>query len=165
MSTALAESGCYGVLTEVCDFVHNYFEYAIYDGTFEIIGGTISLDSLVANGQRFRIIGSALNDGIYTYHTDGQIFNDDGNNGVTLATETFTGRVVAMAVPATFLQIVNDIKEWQNKNKAVLESPYQSESFGGYSYTKASGSGSNAGGSLGWQDMFRSRLNAYRKIS
>jgi len=153
------------VLTEVCDFVHNYFEYAIYDGTFEIIGGTISLDSLVANGQRFRIIGSALNDGIYTYHTDGQIFNDDGNNGVTLATETFTGRVVAMAVPATFLQIVNDIKEWQNKNKAVLESPYQSESFGGYSYTKASGSGSNAGGSLGWQDMFRSRLNAYRKIS
>lgn len=153
------------MLTEVCDFVHNYFEYAVYNGTFEINGGTINLDSLVANGQRFRIIGSALNDGIYTYHTDGQIFNDDGNNGTTLATETFTGRVVAMAVPATFLQIVNDIKEWQNKNRAVLESPYQSESFGGYSYTKASGSGSNAGGSLGWQDMFRSRLNAYRKIS
>ena len=153
------------MLTEVCDFVHNYFEYAIYDGTFEISGGTINLDSLVANGQRFRIIGSALNDGIYTYHTDGQIFNDDGNNEIKLATETFTGRVVAMAVPATFLQIVNDVKEWQNQNKAVLESPYQSESFGGYSYTKASGSGSNAGGSLGWQDMFRSRLNAYRKIS
>ena len=153
------------MLTEVCDFVHNYFEYAIYEGTFEIEDGTIDLDSLVANGQRFRIIGSALNDGIYTYHTDGTIFNDDGKVGVTLASETFTGRVVAMAVPTTFLAIVADIADWQTKNKAVLESPYQSESFGGYSYTKASGSGSNAGGSLGWQDMFRARLNACRKIS
>lgn len=153
------------MLTEVCDFVHNYFEYAVYDGTFEISGGTIDLDSLVADGQRFRIIGSALNDGIYTYHTDGAIFDDDGETGVTLAAETFTGRVVAMAVPTAFLAIVADIADWQEKNKAVLESPYQSESFGGYSYTKASGSGSNAGGSLGWQDMFRARLNAYRKIS
>ena len=153
------------MLTEVCDFVHNYFEYAIYDGTFTVEDGTINLDSLVADGQRFRIIGSALNDGIYTYHTDGTISNDDGDDGVTLASETFTGRVVAMAVPTTFLAIVADIADWQEKNKAVLESPYQSESFGGYSYTKASGSGSNAGGSLGWQDMFRARLNAYRKIS
>lgn len=153
------------MLTEVCDFVHNYFEYAVYDGTFTVEDGTINLDSLVANGQRFRIIGSALNDGIYTYHTDGAIFDDDGETGVTLAAETFTGRVVAMAVPTAFLAIVADIADWQEKNKAVLESPYQSESFGGYSYTKASGSGSNAGGSLGWQDMFRARLNAYRKIS
>ena len=153
------------MLTEVCDFVHNYFEYAIHSGTFEISGGTIDLDSLVANGQRFRIIGSALNDGIYTYYTGGQIFNDDGNNGITLASETFTGQVVAMAIPAAFLKVVNDIKEWQEKNKAVLDSPYQSESFGGYSYTKASGSASNGGGMLGWKDMFRSRLNAYRKIS
>lgn len=153
------------MLTEVCDFVHNYFEYAIYEGTFEIEDGTIDLDSLVANGQRFRIIGSALNDGIYTYHTDGTIFNDDGKVGVTLASETFTGRVVAMAVPQAVLSIVSDITDWVDKNKTVLDSPYQSESFGGYSYTKASGSGANAGGSLGWQDMFRSRLNAYRKIS
>lgn len=153
------------MLTEVCDYVHNYFEYAIHSGMFEISGGTIDLDSFVANGQRFRIIGSALNDGIYTYYTGGQIFNDDGNNGITLATETFTGKVVAMAIPAAFLKVVNDIKEWQEKNKAVLDSPYQSESFGGYSYTKASGSASNGGGTLGWQDMFRSCLNAYRKIS
>lgn len=153
------------MLTEVCDFVHNYFEYAIYEGTFEIEDGTIDLDSLVVNGQRFRIIGSALNDGIYTYHTDGTIFNDDGKVGVTLASETFTGRVVAMAVPQAVLSIVSDITDWVDKNKTVLDSPYQSESFGGYSYTKASGSGSNAGGALSWQDMFRSRLNAYRKIS
>jgi hypothetical protein len=153
------------MLTEVCDFVHNYFEYAVYDGTFTVEDGTINLDSLVANGQRFRIIGSALNDGIYTYHTDGTIFNDDGKEGVMLASETFTGRVVAMAVPQAVLSIVADIVDWVDKNKTVLDSPYQSESFGGYSYTKASGSGSNAGGALGWQDMFRSRLNAYRKIS
>lgn len=154
------------MLTEICDYVHNYFEHTIYDGTFEVANGTISnISDYLANGQRFRIIGSALNDGIYVYHSDGTIFDDDGTSGVFLSPEKFTGQIVAMSVPSAFLRIVNEVIDWQTKNKEVIESPYQSESFGGYSYTKASGSGANAGGSLGWQDMFRSRLNAYRKIS
>lgn len=153
------------MLTEVCDFVHNYFDYEVFKGTFTVSGGTIDLDSLVQPGQRFRIRGSALNDGIYTYYSGGAVFDDDGTTGVVLNAETFTGTITAMAVPVGFLAIVKDIKTWQEKNRAVLESPYQSESFGGYSYSKASGSGANAGGSLGWQDMFRLRLNAYRKIS
>ncbi len=152
------------MLTEVCDFVHNYFALMYVNDTFEIADGTISLDFLKP-GQRFRIVGSALNDGIYTYYDGGVIFDDDGKTGVTLATETFTGTVVAMGVPNSFLKIVQEISDWQTANKAVLDSPYTSESFGGYSYTKASGSGANSGGTLTWQDKFRSRLNAYRKIA
>lgn len=150
------------MLTEVCDYVHNYFECLTHYGTFQISNGNIDLTRLVKNGQRFRVIGSALNDGIYTWDASGMIYNDDGDTVVSLVDETFTGSIVAMAVPTAFLKIVKDIVDWQEKNKAVVESPYQSESFGGYSYTKASGA--NSGG-FTWQDMFRTRLNAYRRIA
>ena len=70
-----------------------------------------------------------------------------------------------ISLPKAFLKIVSDITEWQNKNSQIVESPYTSESFGGYSYTKSTGSGSNAGGVLGWRDIFRARLNAYRRIA
>jgi len=153
------------MLTDVCNYVHNYFEHAIYTGTFNVEDGRIDdLDSLVAPGQRFKVCGSALNDGIYTYKSDA-IYNDDGDTSVAMADETFTGTITAMAVPVAFLDILSEIKTWQAKNQAVLETPYQSESFGGYSYSKASGSGSNAGGALSWQDVYRARLNAYRRIS
>ena len=152
------------MLTEVCNFVHNYFEHTTYRGSFEIVDGNIDLSGMVLNGQRFRIVGSEMNDGIYTYHADG-VYNDDDNTVDLLVDETFTGLIVAMSIPSAFQKIVKDISEWQEANKATLESPYTSESFGGYSYTKATGSGANSGGVLGWQDVFRSRLNAYRKIA
>lgn len=152
------------MLAEVCDFIHNYFEISQHMGKFEIEDGQIDLDGLVLFGQRFRICGSALNDGIYTYRQDG-VYNDDNTELASLSDEEFTGTIYGMAVPKTVLQVAADAAAWVLKNKNVLESPYTSESFGGYSYTKAVGSGSNAGGSLGWQDVFRTRLNAYRKIS
>ena len=152
------------MLTEVCNFIHNYFEIARQTGDFKIENGAINLDDLLYYGQRFRIVGSHLNDGIYTYR-EHEIYNDDNTEAVELTDEVFTGAVYAMSVPRDVWQLVFDIQAWINKNKNVLDSPYTSESFGGYSYTKASGSGANAGGVLGWQDVFRSRLNAYRKIS
>lgn len=150
------------MLQQVCDFVHNYFVLETHVGDFIIAEGTISLPFLL-NGQRFKIIGSALNDGIYTYHTDGTIFDDDGVTGVVLSPETFNGTVIAMGVPAAFDSIVKEIISWVDKHRSVLDSPYQSESFGGYSYTKAAGK--SGSGAFTWQDAFRSRLNAYRKIA
>lgn len=153
------------MLTEVCDFVHNYFEHSLYEGSFVVSSGTVEgISDLLANGQRFRIRGSALNDGIYTYQ-NGRVYDDDNVSAVDLKEETFTGTITAMAVPVAFLRIVEDITAWIDKNQAALDSPYTSESFGGYSYTKATGSGANAGGVLGWQDVFRAKLNAYRKIA
>lgn len=151
------------MLTEVCDFVHNYFEHEIHHGTFSIVNGNIDLTGLVKNGQRFRILGSALNDGIYTYYDESALYNDDDDALADLMDETFTGAIVAMAIPKAFLKIVSEITEWQNKNSQVVESPYTSESWGGYSYTKA-GSGSG-GGVLSWRDVFKQKLNAYRRIA
>lgn len=70
-----------------------------------------------------------------------------------------------MGVPKSFEKIVTEIIAWQEKNKDVVQSPYTSESFGGYSYTKASGNGSKSGAALTWRDIFKSSLNAYRKIA
>lgn len=152
------------MLTEICDYVHNYFEYTTYHGDFEVVDGNIDLGSLVLPGQRFKIVGSAMNDGIYTYREDG-IYNDDNTEAISLLDERFTGTVIGMSVPANLIKLATEISDWVSANSAALNSPYTSESFGGYSYTKATGSGANAGGILGWQDVFRTRLNAYRKIA
>ena len=56
----------------------------------------------------------------------------------------------------------DNVELWREKYGAVMDSPYTSESFGGYSYTKANGAGDSTG-SGGWQAAFRARLNPYRK--
>lgn len=152
------------MLQQVCDFVHNYFVLETLVGEFTIAEGTISLPSIL-DGQRFRVIGSALNDGIYTYSEGGVIKDDDGLEEVQLAAETFKGTIQLMGVPVMFNRLVTEISDWVTDNQAVMNSPYQSESFGGYSYTKATGGRSGGSGAFTWQDAFRSRLNAYRKIA
>ena len=54
-----------------------------------------------------------------------------------------------------------DYFTWQKENKKAVESPYQSESFGGYSYTIKNG---NDGQGLSWKQVFAARLNEWRKI-
>ena len=149
------------MLKEVCDYVHNYFHLVDHSGEFTISDGTIPI--VLMEGQRFRIRGSALNDGIYTYYSTG-IRNDDDTDDEPLYSETFTGFITGMGVPRDFIRLVSEITQWVTDNASTLNSPYQSESFGGDSYTKASSSG-GSGGVFGWKDQFKSRLNAYRKIS
>lgn len=152
------------MLTEICDFIHNYFEYEVQEGTFTVSGGAIAVDFL-KHGQRFRIKGSAVNDGIYTY-TESGILDDDSDQSVTLTDETFTGTITAMAVPRDVIAICAEIRDWQTANSNAVNSPYTSESFGGYSYTKATGTSENgASRPFTWRDMFGARLNAYRKIA
>ena len=144
------------MLTELCAELKNYFlrdrEADIHYGSYTISGGSIVLPFLLA-GQYFRIVGSALNDGVYEYPAVG------------LTDETFAGAVWAMAVPPTVIALADDIEAWNAKNADALASPYTSESFGGYSYTKASGASSSGGGAYSWKDQFASRLAKYRRLS
>lgn len=141
------------MLEEILDYIHNYFIKEIYRGKFEIVSGSLSVDFL-KEGQYFKIVGSDLNDGIYKYGSD------------TLIDEKFKGQVWAMSVPASFTKLVDDITDWQDEYGNVTQSPYQSESFGGYSYSKASSNNSNGKTTtVTWRDVFASRLNAYRKLS
>lgn len=141
------------MLEQICAFIHNYFVGDRYSGTFSITDGTLTIDGLV-DGQYFRICGSRLNDGVYQYPVSG------------LTDETFTGVVWEMRPPKLFLSLVDEIEAWNEKYADTMNSPYSSESFGGYSYSKAQGYASAGGGMMSsWQAIFGSRLNEWRKLA
>ena len=134
------------MIDEICASLHNYFAMDIVPGEYTVNDGEITLPFLAA-GQFFRVVGSVFCDGVYRF-------------GDKLpADETFDGAIWALAIPPAFEAVAAEIEEWKAKNADVLASPYQSESFGGYSYSKGTGSDSAS-----WQGAFASRLNRWRKI-
>jgi hypothetical protein len=145
------------MLTQVCQYLRNWFERIKLFGDFVISSGQITYADGSAlpllDGQYFRVVGSVLNDGVHK--------TDD-----VLIDEEFSGAVWSMAIPPDFLSLVNDITEWVTNNAQAINSPYQSEGFAGYSYTlKSGGSGTDGSGSgFGWQSQFASRLGPWRKI-
>lgn len=139
------------MLEQVLRHLNNWFLVDIHEGTFAVENGSIALPFLKTN-QYFRICGSVFNDGLHQYPS------------VDLTDETFTGSVWALAVPKAVVALAEDIAAWEEKNGEAVLSPYTSESFGGYSYTKASGGKSDTSAVTGWQDAFRGRLNDWRKL-
>lgn len=142
------------MIQEILDYIHNYFVKEVYKGKFSIKSGSLDVDFLLS-GQYFKIEGSVLNDGVHKYNDESDILQD----------EDFQGYVSSMAVPKAIIDLDAEITDWVSKFGDVVNNPYQSESFGGYSYTKASGSGTGSDSQISWQSKFASRLNAYRKIS
>lgn len=136
-------------MNDLCDKLNNYFEREIHTDTFTVENGSISLPFLL-DGQYFRIVDSVLNDGVYKYPCS------------ELTDESFRGEVWAMGVPPALIALLAEINEWQTKYGETVQSPYSSESFAGYSYSKATDS--QTGGAVTWQSAFRSQLSKWRKI-
>jgi hypothetical protein len=147
------------MLTELCQELRNWFERKKFYGTFTIENGQITVpDGSLQNGQYFRIIGSVFNDGVHKYEPESE-------SAETLADEVFEGAIWSMAVPPSVVDLSERISEWVTKYGDSVSSPYSSESFGGYSYQKASSGQGNAGSSSPtWQSTFASELNRWRKI-
>ena len=139
------------MLEQVLMHLKNWFLVpgGIHEGTYTIEDGGITLPFL-ENGQYFRICGSVFNDGLHQYPAS------------DLKEETFDGTVWALAVPQAVIDLSTEIESWQTKNGDASVSPYQSESFGGYQYSKATESAS--GGAVAWHSAFRSRMKAWRKL-
>lgn len=139
------------MLEQVLMHLNNWFLIpdGVYEDTYVIQDGDITLPSL-QSGQYFRICGSVFNDGLHRYPTH------------DLTTETFDGVIWALAIPQTVIDLASEIETWQEKNGEAVAGPYQSESFGGYTYTKATDT--KTGGIVTWETVFRSRLNPYRKL-
>jgi len=147
------------MLTELCAVLRNYFlrDYSkdIHVGTFVISGGSVEPLSFLQNGQYYRIVNSVFNDGVHKYGDDSDVLVD----------ETFEGAVWAMTVPPAVIALSSEIDTWKETNAETLGSPYQSESFGGYSYSlKVSGRDADTG-KYGWQDHFADKLALYRRTS
>lgn len=139
------------MLETVLNHLHNWFPVAggARAGTFIIVSGTLKAEFL-ANGQYYRIEGSVFNDGLHRYPCD-----EDGR----MSDETFTGRIIPLAIPKAVIKLSEEIGKWCESNPV---SDKTSESFDGYSYTR--GSGTDGSSSGGWQAAFRSRLNAWKKV-
>lgn len=137
------------MLTEVCAEIRNYFVKDIHNGTYEIVGGKITPLDFIQENQYFRIIGSVFNDGVYQNTAD-----------LVLTDEIFSGSVWSMAVPPSVIDLAEEIKKY-NESDEAKPSAYISESFGGYSYSKAT---DKNGAPMGWKKVFASRLNPYRRI-
>ena len=149
------------MLTELCQELRNWFVTSIHTGTIKIENGAIAFEAGAGpdlqEGQYYRLVGSVFNDGVHQF---GQEAEDE------LADETFTGALWALAIPKEVVALANDISAWRATYEATdssAMSPYNSESFGGYSYSKG-GSGSAGGTGADWKSAFKSRLNLWRKI-
>ena len=137
-------------LTEICAELRNWFVVpnGVHIQTYTISGGSIAPLDFLQEGQCCRIIVSVFNDGVHQYPAS------------DLTDEVFHGAVWAMAVPPAVIDLAAEIEEY-NKSDAGKASPFTSESFGGYAYTKATDA---SGAPIGWQKAFASRLNQWRRL-
>ena len=143
----------------VCSYLRNWFDknQQNYSGRIEIVNGALAETYSINAGQYFRIVGSSLNDGVYQYPV------------TTLHDEEFNGSIIGMAIPSAVIAIMDKIEAWESKYAvidSVAMSPYNSESFGGYSYSKSvGGSGDTTQSKAGtWQGVFGAELQPWRKI-
>lgn len=148
------------MLSELCGYLRNWFDRDWYIGKFEIIDGKIStnISMTLLENQHIRIVGSLLNDGVYQYHAEGI----EG-----LQDEAFNGAIWSLAIPKDVIALSTEIDAWKAKYEAVdsaAMSPFTSESFGGYSYSKSTGGSDDGSKAVGWQNAFASRLSQWRKI-
>lgn len=146
-------------IDDVCAEVKNYFIREILIDDYAVSSGVLT-PSVDTEAKYIRIVGSMFNDGVHDLTDTNDKLTDES---------TFHGAVWIMAVPKDFIDLYGEIKDWQTANGGVNSaamSPFQSESFGGYSYSKgAGGSGSDGQSSIPtWQSMYASRLNKYRRV-
>ena len=154
------------MLTELCQYLKNWFELDQLSGKVTITDGNITVvsDSLlyggsvptIQTGQYIHIEGSVFNNGVYQYGED------------ALTNEIFEGTVWLMGIPQAVIDLDAEITAWRDKYESISSpamSPFNSESFKGYSYSKSTVSGgSGSESALGWQNVFGPRLAPWRKI-
>lgn len=144
-------------LTEICQELHNWFEEDKYVGTYSVAGGRImstNRDFHLKEGQYFRIVGSTFDDGVHQNTQAGL---------AELHDDAWHGAIWPMAVPPAVITLTAQIEAWAEKYETgEAMSPFASESFAGYSYSKPTSK--NGSTTASWTEAFRSQLNRWRKL-
>lgn len=140
------------MLTEICAYLKNYFDYERHIGKIKITDGVITCNGgQVQTGQHFALFRDRYVLGVY-------------KQGDTLPNKEFNGAVWLMDIPEGVIAADTWAEAWNQKNgSAAANGPYQSESFGGYSYTKGTGK-SGIGSNVFDQAQFKAMLAPYKKI-
>ena len=144
---------------ELCAYCRNWFLRESVRGVFSVRGGVLGEVPGAVPGQYVRLIGSPADDGVYRYPVSG------------LRDGEFYGAVWLMDVPAAFEELALEIDAWERRSRELLAKaaegaaePFRSESFGGYSYTRAEAVGDAP---FDWRDGrlgFSARLRPWRKL-
>lgn len=147
-------------ISNYCADCKNYFlknGYPdVHSGIYTIKNGQISgVEGFLIEGQYFAIRGSKLNDGVYLYTPEGTKL---------LLDETFKGAIWDMSVPPAFLEFCESAEAFKDKyNELGLNySGFQSESFGGYSYSLPA---SAPDFMVQWQDRLNKAYRRWRRLS
>ena len=154
------------MISEICAELRNYFlrdymnpEHYIHYGSFVIANGEMQSLPFLKFGQFYRIVGSTFNDGVHKYSAN----HRGAEDSETLTDEEFEGAIWEMFVPKEVVDLSAEIQDWVSKNADTINNPYQSESFGGYSYTKVIASTGKL--STDWQSHFAGKLNRWRRLT
>ena len=142
-------------MEEVLRYLNNYFFRFKEVGNFTIENNKIiGLKAKYIKGQYLLIEGSTMNDGVVKVETV-------IGNEITLEksfNEEFKGVIYSLAIPQSLKELAENIDIWKSENK---KTNLISESFEGYSYSRANSNGQIAT----WKDVFRDELKAYRKVT
>lgn len=141
------------MLTEICAYLKNYFDYERHIGEIKIADGVITCNGeRIETGQHFALFRDRFALGVFA---DGDALED----------KTFDGAIWLMDVPEAVKTADKWAADWTAANgSAEANGPYQSESFGGYSYSKGTGANGGVGSSVFDQAQFKAMLAPYKKI-
>lgn len=111
---------------------NNYFERSIEEGDYTIFEGGLEVKGDYITGQYVRVMDSLLNDGVYKIKsvnnsTDSKSIVLDGDT----TDESFTGRIIGLAVPKSFIELYNKVNDFDLK--AQKHAGVTSESIPNYS--------------------------------
>lgn len=139
---------------QVMRAVNRYFATGYRAAEWRFTGGSIAPDELFTPGMWIAVSGSIFHDGVW------QLDEWKGLSGLDPKTpdETFFGRVYFLKPPQDFLDLCRRIGEFAQNTPA---GGLQSESFGEYSMSLASGKN---GGILTWEEAFADDLRPYRQM-
>jgi len=162
------------VLEQVLNYLNNWFVRYTYTGNVTVgEDGAVLAPSEAAAvlqpGRWYRILDSDFHDGVYQVPEE-QAGEEEPEEDVEAGaeepeeeeqSETFSCTLWTLGVPTGLLNIVAEMEAWQAKYGDTVSGPYQSESFGGYSYSKT-GSSSSTGGAATVLGQFADMLAPYK---
>lgn len=141
------------MLTKICAYLKNYFDYERHIGTIQIADGVITCNGeRIETGQHFALFRDRFVLGVY-------------QAGDEIENKTFDGAIWLMDIPDGVKAADEWAEAWEAENgSAQANGPFQSESFGGYSYSKGTGANGGVGSSVFDQAQMKAMLAPYKKI-
>ncbi|MCD8174990.1 MAG: hypothetical protein LUD41_03470 [Phascolarctobacterium sp.] len=159
------------MLEQVLTYLNNWFVRYTYTGDVTVSeDGAVLAPSEAADvlqpGRWYRILDSDFYDGVYQVPEEQSEKEEPEEEAEELEeeeqSETLSCTLWALGVPAGLMRIVAEMEAWQAKYGDAASGPYQSESFGGYSYSKAGASSSGSGTATVWT-QFADALAPFRR--